>query len=136
MRKGKGKGKNTYGVSGQVFLFVSGMQLPVHHTRLSQDKFTYTTKVRFQLVEEVMATSFAGHIHCCLCEADVDAKECKSVSIMINLLKDAVVDIHGEDVAVYCDTKLCRCCHRKLVAIAKLKAHLTGRMKELRKQIE
>ena len=84
------------------------------------------------LVEEVMATGSAGNIHCCLCEAVVDAKERRSVATTINLLKDAVVDI-----AVFNrDSKLCRRCHRKLVATAKLKADLVGRTKELRKQIE
>ena len=82
-----------------------------------------------------MATGSAGNIHCCLCEAVVDAKERKrsrrSVATTINLLKDTVVDV-----AVLRDSKLCRRCHRKLVATTKLKADLVGRTKELRKQIE
>ena len=82
-----------------------------------------------------MATGSAGNIHCCLCEAVVDAKERKrsrrSVATTINL-KDTVVDV-----AVFNrDSKLCRRCHRKLVVTAKLKADLVGRTKELRKQIE
>ena len=82
-----------------------------------------------------MATGSAGNIHCCLCEAVVDAKERKrsrrSVATTINL-KDTVVDV-----AVFKrDSKLCRRCHRKLVVTAKLKADLVGRTKELRKQIE
>ena len=48
-------------------LCVSGIQLQVHQTRLSHDKFTLR-KVRFHLVEEVIAAGSAGHIHCCLCE--------------------------------------------------------------------
>ena len=83
-----------------------------------------------------MATGSAGNIHCCLCEAVVYAKERRrsrrSVATTINLLKDTVVDV-----AVFNrDSKLCRRCHRKLVATAKLKADLAGRTKELRKQIE
>ena len=77
-----------------------------------------------------MATGSAGNIQCCLCEAVVDAKERRSVATTINLLKDTVVDIFNRD------SKLCRRCHRKLVATAKLKAYLAGRTKELRKQIE
>ena len=71
------------------FLCVSGMQLQVHRTRLSHDRLTLH-KVIFQSVEEVMATSSAGNIHCCLCEAFVDAKERRSVATTINLLKDTV----------------------------------------------
>ena len=83
-----------------------------------------------------MATGSAGNIHCCLCEAVVDAKERRrsrrSVATTINLLRNTVVDV-----AVFNrDSKLCRRCHRKLVATAKLKADLAGRMKELRKQME
>ena len=84
-----------------------------------------------------MATGSAGNIYCCLCEAVVDAKERRrsrrSVATTINLLKDTVVNV-----AVFNrDSKLCRRCHRKLVATAKLKSDLAGRTKEqLRKQIE
>ena len=82
-----------------------------------------------QLVVKVMATGSAGNIHCCLCEAVVDANERRSVATTINLLKDTVVDV-----AVFNrDSKLCRRCHRKLVAAAKLKADLAGRTKELRR---
>ena len=81
-----------------------------------------------------MATGSAGNIHCCLCEAVVDAKERRrfrrSVGTTINLLKDTVVDVFNRD------SKLCRRCHKKLVTTAKLKADLAGRTKELRKQIE
>ena len=40
-----------------------------------------------------MATGSFGNIHCCLCEAVVDAKERRSVATTINLLKDTVVDV-------------------------------------------
>lgn len=67
-----------------------------------------------------MATGSAGHIHCCLCKAVVDVKERRSVTTMINLLKDTVVDIYREDVVVFNhDSKLCCHLHRKLVATAK-----------------
>ena len=85
------------------FLCISGMQLQVHHTRLSHDQFILH-KFIFQLVEEVMATGSAGNIQCCLCEAVVDAKERRSVATTINLLKDTVVDIFNRD------SKLCRRC--------------------------
>ena len=131
-RKGKGEGeKYVWCIYLYRFLCVSGMQLQVHHTRLSHDQFILH-KVIFQLVEEVMATGSAGNIQCCLCEAVVDATERRSVATTINLLKDTVVDV-----AVFNrNSKLCRRCHRKLVATAKLKADLAGRTKELRKQIE
>ena len=105
------------------------MQLQVRHARLLHNKFTPG--------EGVMATGSAGYVHCCLSEAAVDAKQRRSVATTINLLKDTVVDIYGEDIAVFNrDSKLCRRCHRKLIATAKLKADLTEMMKELRKQIE
>ena len=110
-RKGKGGGGKIRMVYLYRFLCVSGMQLQVHNTRLSHDQFILQ-KVIFQLVEEVMATGSAGNIQCCLCEAVVDAKERSSVATTINLLKDTVVDV-----AVFNrDSKLCRRCHRKLVA--------------------
>ena len=129
-RKGKGEGEKYVWCICTGFCALSGMQLQVHHTRLSHDQFTLH-KVNFQLVEEVMAIGSAGNIHCCLCEAIVDAKERRSVATTMNLLKDTVVDV-----AVFNrNSKLCRRCHRKLVATAKLKADLAGRTKELRKQI-
>ena len=117
-------------------LCASGLQLQVHHTRLSHDKFTLH-QVRFQLVKEVTATGSAGHIHCCFCEAIVDARGRRTLATSINLLKDTVVYIYGQDVTVFNrDCKLCRSCHRNLVVTAKIKGNLAGRMKELRKQIE
>ena len=83
---------------------------------ISHDKFT-CTHVLFRLVEEVMATGSACHIDCCLCEAVVGARERGSVATTINFLKDTVVDIYEEDVAIFNrDSKLCRRSHKKFVA--------------------
>ena len=48
-----------------------------------------------QLVVEVMATGSAGNIHCCLCEAVVDANEHRSVATtIIIIIIIIIVGIH------------------------------------------
>ena len=119
------------------FLCISGMQLQVHHTQLSHDQFTlYYTKSFFSWWRKLWLPAL---LHCCFCEAVVDTKERKrsrrSVATTINLLKDTVVVVVV--VAVFNrDSKLCRRCHRKLVAKYWIKVDLAGRTKELRKQTE
>ena len=63
-----------------------------------------------------------------LCESAMHARERRNVSDIASLA--LLVDIYGRGVEGFnCDPKLCRRCHRKPAATAKMKENLAVRMR-------